>query len=108
MISLTPEQSQHYASIRWLVRNTRGAGKSFLLAYAVLEEAIASKDWINVIDHWPSMQSREHTMHMVQRIYGQEYSKDYKIEIGELSIRMTRKPTFLPEKPSVLRDPEKP
>jgi len=85
------------------------------LAYAILEEAIASGDWINVIDHCPGEPSRQYTMKIVQNIYAEEYAKDYNIETGKiglsnLAIRMTRKPkpiTFLPEKCSVLRESEK-
>ena len=105
MISLTSEQAQHYASFRWLVRNTKDVGKSYLLAYAVLEEAIASGDWINVIDHCPGTPAREFTMKIVRHIYAQEYSKNYLIEFDWLRIRITRKPTSLPEEPSVLRVP---
>lgn len=51
---LTPLQEKHLESIRWLIshRNSdRRHGRTFVLAYALLLEALDTPNEINIIDH---------------------------------------------------------
>ena len=63
-IKLTKTQEKHFEAIKWLLtENYRAEGRSYLMSYIFIEEALEYPGRsIRIFDHYPTEESKGHLM----------------------------------------------
>ena len=75
-MKLTKLQEHHLESIQWLISDQRATGKTFLLAWAFIQEALHNqRRRIRVFDHFLTKVSTERLIYQIRAITSSEYPK---------------------------------
>lgn len=88
-IELTKEQKKHLESLEWLINGNRNSGRTYLLAITFIRRAIDNPGmWIQIFDHYPTQQAKEHLLDLIKMIICQDgiIFKNAEFRRGEFKI----------------------
>lgn len=81
MIKLTKAQEAALPGIQFLIDDSLGIGKSYLLAHAFIEKAIKSRQWTPVWDHTPGSMMISRMLTKIVEVVHDHY-QDYEVIVN--------------------------
>lgn len=89
---LTPIQQMALPTIKWLIKGGKATGRSTVIAYALMEEALEHLgEWIDVWDHSNNYQNKKYLILAIKDLLAkQNYGINYTCEmrIDSMSFRI--------------------